>query len=786
MWRFGTRVTALAILAGSAAAFLLRGRGWRRGGPYRRSGLGVPPPAPGDGGARDGGSGQGSTYQAALQAAAHELGSATDIGEAVRVIAEHAVAATDALGAYVERSEDPDAEGEVEVIAAVGSGHPPLGTRIPYPGSLTEQIIESGEPHLMSEVGAIGERMAPYLQESCGQCSGLVVPLTVAEKVLGALVLLRGPGTEHFTDEEARQVRALGDLATAAFQRLLLIERLRESEERFRQIVDHLEQVVWLGAPDISARYYVNPAYERVFGRTLASFYEHPRSPVEAVHPEDRERVESALLELRQGGEYDIQYRIIRPDGEVRWIWSRGYPIRNARGEVYRVAGVMEDVTERIEGDEELRIRIQQLDALAALGQHALAETDLDELFARAVEVVARGVGADNTELLELLPGGTDLLLRAGTGWREGLVGSATTSADQESMAGYTLLSAEPVIVEDLEKETRFRGSWFLREHGAVSGLSVVVQGRERPWGALGAHTRTRRRFSGDDIFFLQSVSNILGQAIELRRIESERMRLLDAERESRTESESRRLELERVTESRARLMRGFSHDVKNPLGAADGFLQLMEQGVLDNLTPKQSEGVARARRAIGDALHLIGDLLSIARAEAGTIEIERVPMDLLATLRSAAEYAQVRAATKGLTLEVLLPGELPTIESDPDRIRQVLGNLLSNAVKYTERGGITITAELREGEAERGRGEAPAPGRWIAIAVTDTGPGIPEEQQRLIFREFGRLEVEGGEEGQGIGLFIARRIAQALGGEITVQSEVGRGSTFTLWLPLE
>jgi PAS domain S-box-containing protein len=844
----------------------------------------------------------------------------------VQIIAEQAVRTTKAFGAYVERMEEPETKSTVEVVAVTGSGGPPLGTRIPYPGSLTEEIIESGESEIMTEVGAIGESMAPYLRERCPNCSGLIVPLSTGAGPLGALVLLRDQKQPHFTRKEAEYVRALGDLVTAAFQRLLIIDDLRESEERFAQLADHLDEVIWLGAPDLSVRYYVNRAYERVFGRSRESFYKHPRSPVEALHPEDRERVEKALLSLRYGGEYDIEYRIIRPDGEVRWIWSRGYPIRNERGEVYRIAGIMDDITEQKEAEQdrerllererearaevttimesitdalftldrewrftylnqeavrilrrsreellgkvvwdefpeavgsrfeaeyrramaeqrtaafeeyyaplglwldvraypspdrlsiyyrditarkgiedELKARIEQLDALAALGQYALAEADLDALFSRAVEVTARELGVEFVELLELIPDRRELLLRAGTGWRAGLVGHATMSASQESMAGYTLLSAEPVITEDLGSETRFRGSRLLAEHGAVSGLSVIIQGRTHPWGALGAHTSRRHRFTGDDIFFLQSVSNILGQAIELRRVESERIELLEREREARAESERTRAEAERgraellrVTESRARLMRGFSHDVKNPIGAADGFLQLMEEGVLDELTPKQRGGVERARRAIASALDLIGDLLTIARAESGKLAVALEPTNLYDVIGAVVEDYQAQATTKALTLTADLPAELPTIISDADRIRQILSNLLSNAVKYTDHGSITVTAEVREGveveeveeveETERSEG-LPGSGRWIAVRVTDTGRGIPVEQMRMIFQEFSRIEPKPADESQGIGLYIGQRIAQALGGRITVRSEVGRGSTFTLWLPVE
>jgi len=146
--------------------------------------------------------------------------------------------------------------------------------------------------------------------------------------------------------------------------------------------------------------------------------------------------------------------------------------------------------------------------------------------------------------------------------------------------------------------------------------------------------------------------------------------------------------------------------------------------------------------------------------------------------VRSIAEEYRAQAESKGLELRTELPDELPIIESDAARIRQALSNLLSNALKYTERGSITVRVEERED------GAAPAPGKWIAIDVVDTGPGIPKEKQELLFREFTRLE-PGKRRGAGVGLAMSRRIARALRGDVILDSAPGRGSTFTLWLPL-
>lgn len=225
--------------------------------------------------------------------------------------------------------------------------------------------------------------------------------------------------------------------------------------------------------------------------------------------------------------------------------------------------------------------------------------------------------------------------------------------------------------------------------------------------------------------------------------------------------------------------MRGFTHDVKNPLGAADGFLQLLEVGVMDGLTDQQKDAVDRARYAIGAALHLIEDLMELARAETGAIAIEWAATDLRVAVRGAAEEYRAQAEANGLTMRTEIPDEFPPITSDMTRVRQILGNLISNAVKYTRRGGVTVRLTARAD------GSAPGPGRWAAVEVSDTGPGIPEAQMELLFQEFSRLETAAGEKGAGVGLAISKRIAKALGGEITVESVVGMGTTFTLWFPL-
>jgi len=238
--------------------------------------------------------------------------------------------------------------------------------------------------------------------------------------------------------------------------------------------------------------------------------------------------------------------------------------------------------------------------------------------------------------------------------------------------------------------------------------------------------------------------------------------------------SEERRADLESITESKNRLMRGFSHDVGNPIGAADGYMQLLEDGIFGPVMEEQRTSIGRARRSLQAALHLINDLLEIARLERGQITIKRESTDVRIAAREAAEQYRALAEAKGIKLCIDTNAAVPSIESDPVRVRQVLGNLISNAVKYTVAGEVAVRVGHERDPESCGR---------LSISVTDTGLGIEQDKQRLLFQEFVRLDPTAG-PGIGIGLAMSARIAEALGGAITVRSERGKGSTFVLWLP--
>lgn len=249
--------------------------------------------------------------------------------------------------------------------------------------------------------------------------------------------------------------------------------------------------------------------------------------------------------------------------------------------------------------------------------------------------------------------------------------------------------------------------------------------------------------------------------------------------RRSALVAEARRVQAEealeqtaRAVQAKARLIRGVTHDVKNPLGAADGYAELLELGVRGPLTPEQAQMVTGIRRSIQSGLSIISDMLELAGAEGGSLALHLSAVSLPALIHEISEDYSGAATAAGLALAVDLPEGDILVHTDPLRVKQILSNLLSNAIKYSPAGGVVrLELELLSKEGS------------VLIHVNDSGRGIPAEYQERVFEEFERLPGSG-LHGHGLGLAIARRIARLLDGDLTLESDGRTGSRFSLRLP--
>lgn len=277
-------------------------------------------------------------------------------------------------------------------------------------------------------------------------------------------------------------------------------------------------------------------------------------------------------------------------------------------------------------------------------------------------------------------------------------------------------------------------------------------------------------------LFFLASLV-----AISMAVLKS-RVRALAEEAESRrSEIEVAMKRTERAVAARADLIRGFTHDVKNPLGVAEGYAELLQLGLRGELQPRQLETVGRIRSAIGGAIEITNELLDLSRLESGGLQVRREPCDLRGLVRETVQHHADAASAAGIDLRFVDasdPSPESPIYTDPHRVRQILQNLISNALKYTPAPGhVDVRVELDSGGPD-------SPGAWARVSVSDTGVGIPLQELDRIFDEFHRVPGSTA-SGHGLGLAISRRIARLLGGDVTVRSVAGEGSTFVLSLPL-
>ncbi len=241
------------------------------------------------------------------------------------------------------------------------------------------------------------------------------------------------------------------------------------------------------------------------------------------------------------------------------------------------------------------------------------------------------------------------------------------------------------------------------------------------------------------------------------------------------TEILEKNTELERASKLKSQFVSNVSHELRTPLSAVIGYSQLLKRGVYGDVPKPVLEALHGIEESTRGLAALVNDILDLARIDAGRAEIHTESLTLSDVVREAGEVLRPLTVAKGLELRIDAPEDLPVITSDRDKIRRILVNLGANAVKFTREGSVTLRAK-------------PAPRGRVELSVEDTGIGIDASDTETIFEDFVQLEESHTREfaGTGLGLPISRRLARRLGGDIRVESRLGRGSVFTLELPIE
>jgi signal transduction histidine kinase len=316
--------------------------------------------------------------------------------------------------------------------------------------------------------------------------------------------------------------------------------------------------------------------------------------------------------------------------------------------------------------------------------------------------------------------------------------------------------------------------------------------------GVIAFFSRDARSSDEEQLSMMGALGGQIGQFMDRKRVELG-LRLAHAELESNVEKRTRQLretneklqlevtERERVqrelinakeladaaNHAKSSFLANMSHELRTPLNAVIGFSELLEQEIFGTLTDKQRSYVGNVLISGRHLLQLVNDILDISKVEAGRMDLVCEWTHLGSIVDIVRSVIQAQAAKKGINLEVSITKALPEIYLDPGRIKQVLYNLVSNGIKFTPRGGtVRLSAYLADDH--------------VAIDVADTGVGIAAENLPRLFHEFEQIPQSRGvrPEGTGLGLALTKRLVALHGGEVSVQSKVGQGSVFSVWLP--
>lgn len=384
----------------------------------------------------------------------------------------------------------------------------------------------------------------------------------------------------------------------------------------------------------------------------------------------------------------------------------------------------------------------------------------------------------------------------------------------QATRAGIALLAADDTIISS--------GSLG---RGPVERLVSRPVPAVPPWRVVVAHSEPSRyvRFALWSLGILAIAFLVTGFRRERRQAEDMAKRSAQLEQLYREVRDASRIKSE--------FLANVSHELRTPLNAIVGFVEMLRDGVYGELGPRQAQPVERIAASANHLRHLVDQVLDIAKMAAGRLEVHPEPVVLRPFVLNIVSELESLISEKGLTLSITIGTTLPRVRTDPTHLRQIIVNLVGNAVKYTTTGGIAVRARLigvgtpvranvagsqiRSPETPRPpvsrspqdttrpeedgslatiaalAARAPRSDRpWLALQVSDTGIGIAPEDQERIFEEFEQVNAgprgDSMRRGTGLGLSISRRLARLLGAELTVESEIGRGSTFTLWLPVD
>jgi PAS domain S-box-containing protein len=525
------------------------------------------------------------------------------------------------------------------------------------------------------------------------------------------------------------------------------------TEQRFRAMVNNSVDVMTV-IDRHGTIVFGTEATTRVFGYAMKDFMDKPLKKF--IHPDDLSNVTAKLAECMTvpGKIVSVIYRFRHLDGhyvDVESIGQNFLEEASIRGIVINTR----DMTERVRDEREIRHNVATQAAIAALGQAIMMENRQEVIIEAGAKAVKAILEADATAVLEYRAATEDFLIKTIIGEPTGHAVGTILPGNVHSQAGYAVLTRETVIVEDYAKESRFTAIAMGMTDQIRSGVSVIIGDSHQPWGVLNAFSARPRTLSPSDVGFLESVAHLIGIGL------------------SRAASEYKSRDLDHL---KSKFIQVVSHQFRAPLSAVRWNLESLLSGDVGELTPETREFVRITYEANNEVINRIHDLLTVLDIEERRITLNPELISFDSIVASVAAEFTKRAALKRLNFKYTPPAQASSaVLLDQERVRVILEKLLDNALAYTPSGGtVTLATERLEGR--------------LRVTITDTGIGIPLQEQGRLFERFYRASNASTmrPDASGLGLTIAKYFVEQQDGTLGFTSKEGGGSTFWFELPIK
>jgi PAS domain S-box-containing protein len=534
--------------------------------------------------------------------------------------------------------------------------------------------------------------------------------------------------------DEAGQIVKVAGITMDITERLKLHQQIKKSQEQLRIISEHTHD--WQSWQTLSGKLlWVNKAVEKVTGYTIDECMEMKDYPFQLFDERDWDIYRTLTDTVRKGkGRREAQLRVRRKDGSRVWVSAAYEPVLDKNGRIIGIAGAGKDITKQIEAEQGLRL----LSKVFEDSLDPIVLTDLSGNIINLNEATIEAYGYSKQELL---------------GEHIGIF--APKEAQLRQQAFYQrCLKGE--ILKNIEG-TRVRKDGTVLPH--LFTYSLLKDDKGKP---LGVATIAK------DITWIKEAE---------KELEEHRIHLEDIVKERTLDLEAARQVAEDATRAKSDFLANMSHEIRTPLNAIIGFAHLALQ---TNPDARQYDYIQKIQNGSKALLGVINDILDFSKIEAGKLDMESIEFLLEDVLETVTNLVGIKAQEKGLELIYNIDPHIPhTLIGDPIRLGQILLNLTNNAVKFTKHGEIVLGCAL---------GGEDAAGTLLEFSVQDTGIGLTRSQQDKLFQAFSQADSTTTRKygGTGLGLFISKSLVEMMNGQIRVESEHGRGTTFRFTVRLK